>query len=125
MRALRRIGFGDDSADEELVQVDIPKLRAVLRRLGPRPKANSATISILSVLRGGAISRSFFPRLFRRATCHFEGIVHNQLIYDGKTADAADVRIMHHGYNLPEAEYAKKGERSRKLLEKQLLEDSP
>lgn len=110
-------------ADEELVQADIPKLTALLRRLGPRPGVSSAMISILSVLQGGAISRSFFPRLFRRGMCRFEGIVHNQLIQDGKSESAADVRIMHHGYNLPDTEYAKKGERSRKLLEKQLLED--
>ena len=109
-------------ADEELVQADIPALVAVLRRLGPCSEVSSAMVSILSVLSGGGISRSFFPRLFRRGRCYFEGIVHNQLVQDGKTAPATEVRLLHHGYNLPLTEYAKKGERSKQLLERQLLE---
>ena len=110
-------------ADEELLQDDIPVLREGLTRLAKRPEIDAVMITILSEVRGGNVSRSFFPRLFRRGLCHYEGIVHNQLVRSGGQIAKLAVRIVHHGYNVPEAEMLKKVTRTEGLLRKQLEQD--
>jgi len=110
-------------ADEELVERDIPILQEGLRRLADRPEIDRVMVALLSEVRGGNVSRSFFPRLFRRDGCHYEGIVHNQLIGSGGSIANLPVRIVHHGYNLPDAEMQKKIARTEGLLRKQLEAD--
>ena len=110
-------------ADEELVREDIPLLREGLARLAKRPEIDAVMITILSEVKGGNVSRSFFPRLFRRGLCHYQGIVHNQLVRSGGQIGKLPVRIVHYGYNVPEAEMHKKIARTEGLLRKQLEKD--
>lgn len=111
-------------ADEELVRDDIPILQEGLRRLGGRGDIDRVMLIILNETKSATVSRNWFPRLFRRGRCHFEGIVHNQLRSMGGKSAELQVRIVHYGYNLPEDETATKVARTERLLRKQIAEDS-
>lgn len=105
-------------ADEKLERKDIPLLKKVISD----PHTNAVFMPILNDLPGGGISKHYFPRLYRHGSAHYEGIVHNQLEFTGKSV-TAEIRIYHYGYNLMPEQMAKKNERSARLLEKQLEEN--
>ena len=105
-------------ADEELVQEDIPLLLQTIRSTD----ANAVFVSLYNELPEDSVSKHYFPRLYRKGMAHYEGIVHNQLIFQGQAVHA-EIRILHHGYNLDPEKMARKYERSARLLEKQLQQN--
>ena len=60
--------------------------------------AQTLLCPIHSDMPNGQIARHFLPKIFRNHTAHFEGIVHNQLIYS-EPALATDITFRHSGYN--------------------------
>jgi tetratricopeptide (TPR) repeat protein len=105
-------------ADEELEREDVPLLYKVIQS----DLYNAVFVTILNKLSGGQWGKHRFQRLFRRGKAHYEGIVHNQLVYEGEAA-VAEIRIYHYGYSLSPAEMRAKYERSSALLRKQIAED--
>ena len=104
-------------ADEELEAQDIPLTRQLVQSFD----YHAIYVAIYNYLPRGR-SKLYFPRLFRRGKAHYEGIVHNQVVYEGKPL-YSEIRIHHYGYNLPTEKMVVKYERSRKLLEEQLAAD--
>ena len=84
--------------------------------------AKTLLCPIHSDMPSGQIARHFLPKIFRNHTAHFEGIVHNQLIYS-EPALATDITFRHSGYNESPEIMRKKQARTIGLLEKQLAED--
>ena len=105
--------------DEELVREDIPLLWDALRSAHPRGDVNALFVAIYNDLSDQQQSKHYFQRIYRRGKAHYKGIVHNQLVYDGKPAPT-EVRIRHYGYALGKEEMAKKQRRTGDLLRKQL-----
>ena len=104
-------------ADEEFEKDDLP----ILKNAVESDLYNAVFLAIYNDLPQGR-SKFYYPRLYRRGKAHYEGIVHNQLIYEGKGLHS-EIRIYHKGYNLGHKKTMQKSERSRKLLEKQLQDD--
>jgi len=104
-------------ADESLEQADIPLLHSLIRT----DSHNAILVAIYSTLPGGQ-SKHYFTRVFRRGKARFEGVVHNQLVFEGN-AHQSEIRIQHYGYNLPETEMQKKYKRTGDLLRQQLAEN--
>ncbi|MDR4509103.1 MAG: glycosyltransferase [Candidatus Brocadiaceae bacterium] len=104
-------------ADEELEQEDIPELHKTIKE---NPN-NAVYIAIYSELRSGQ-SKHYFARLYRRGKACYEGIVHNQLVFQGR-ASTSEIRLYHYGYNLSEDEMVKKYKRTGDLLRKQIEEN--
>ncbi|MCF6154452.1 MAG: tetratricopeptide repeat protein [Candidatus Brocadia sp.] len=104
-------------ADEALEQADIP----LLHKLITADSYNVIFVAIYSELPGGQ-AKHYFQRIFRRGKAHFEGIVHNQLIFEGKALQSK-IRLYHYGYNLSEFEMQKKYKRTGDLLRQQLAEN--
>jgi len=109
-------------ADEELVQEDIPVLRGALTAAHQVPEIDAILVPILSDLPGRIASKHYFPRIHRRGRAHYEGIVHNQLVYGGRDM-GAEIRFRHYGYNLSREEMERKARRSEALLEAQIEKD--
>ncbi len=105
-------------ADEKLEKDDIPLLKKVISD----PHVNAVFMPILNDLPESGISKHYFPRLYRHTSAHYEGIVHNQLLFTGKSV-SAEIRIYHYGYNLTPEQMARKNKRSAQLLETQLKEN--
>jgi len=105
-------------ADEELEREDVPLLYKVVQS----DLYNAVFVTILNKLSGGQWGRHRFQRLFRRGKAHYEGIVHNQLVYEGEAA-VADIRLYHYGYGLTPEQMRAKYERTSALLRKQIAED--
>ena len=108
-------------ADEELLDPHL--VRPTMEALRQRPHVDSVVVPILSETTVGDISRTMFPRLFHREGCHYEGIIHNQLKHPGEDV-TADIRFLHHGYNLSPEELERKNQLMTQKLERQ-LEESP
>ncbi len=104
-------------ADESLEQADIPLLHSLIRT-----RVHTAILVALYSTLPGGLSKHYFTRIFRRGKGRFEGIVHNQLVFEG-CALQSEIRIQHYGYNLPGSEMQKKYKRSGDLLRQQLAED--
>lgn len=105
-------------ADEELERKDIPLLYQVI----DSDLYDVVFVTILNKLSGGQWGQHRFQRLFRRGQAHYEGIVHNQLVYDGDSA-VANVRLYHYGYHLTPEQMRAKYERTGALLRQQIAED--
>ncbi|MBV6519362.1 MAG: glycosyltransferase [Candidatus Brocadia sp.] len=101
-------------ADETLEQTDIPLLHTLINN----DSYNVIYVAIYNELPGGC-AKHYFQRIFRRGKAHFEGIVHNQLIFEGKALQS-EIRFYHYGYNLSEQEMQKKYTRTGDLLRQQL-----
>ncbi|TVM00006.1 MAG: hypothetical protein CV087_15915 [Candidatus Brocadia sp. WS118] len=101
-------------ADETLEQGDIPLLHKLLNN----DSYNVIFVAIYNELPGGR-AKHYFQRIFRRGKAHFEGIVHNQLIFEGKALQS-EIRFYHYGYNLSANEMQKKYKRTGDLLRQQL-----
>ncbi len=104
-------------ADEALEQADIP----LLQKLINADTYNVIFVAIFSELPGGQ-AKHYFQRIFRRGKARFEGIVHNQLVFEGKALQS-EIRLYHYGYNLCESEMQKKYKRTGDLLRQQLAEN--
>ncbi|NUO07165.1 MAG: tetratricopeptide repeat protein [Candidatus Brocadia sp.] len=104
-------------ADEKLEQADIP----LLHKLINTDLYDVVFIAIYSELPGGQ-AKHYFQRVFRRGKAHFEGIVHNQLVFEGKTMQS-EIKLYHYGYNLSENEMKNKYKRTGDLLRQQLTEN--
>lgn len=104
-------------ADETLDQEDIP----LLHKLICRDSYNAIFVAIYSELPGG-LSKHYYTRIFRRGKAYFEGIVHNQLIFEGASFQS-EIRFYHYGYNLTEQEMKNKYKRTGDLLRRQLVGD--
>lgn len=104
-------------ADETLDQTDIP----LLHKLIGEDSYNAIFVAIYSELPGGR-SKHYYTRIFRRGKAYFEGIVHNQLIFEGASFQS-EIRFYHYGYNLTEQEMQRKYKRTGDLLRQQLLEN--
>jgi len=109
-------------ADEELEREDIPLLWDVLRSADAREDVNAIYVVLYNRLTDSAVSKHYFPRIFRRGKAHYEGIVHNQLVYEGKVVPT-EIRLHHYGYGLSKEEMEKKHRRTGDLLRRQLEED--
>ena len=104
-------------ADEALEQEDIPIVREVIKS----NLYNAVSVALLNEIPEGW-SKHYFHRLFRREAAHFEGIVHNQLVFKG--ADLrTEIRVYHWGYNLSKEKMAAKFNRSKALLLQQIAEN--
>jgi len=88
-------------ADETLEQSDIP----LLHKLINDNSYNVIFVAIYNELPGGC-AKHYFQRIFRRGKAYFEGIVHNQLIFEGKVLQS-EIRFYHYGYNLSGQEMQK------------------
>ena len=105
-------------ADEVLEKADIPILKSVIET----KDFNAIFVALLNETPGGW-AKHYFQRIFRRDKAHFEGIVHNQLVYKGKHL-VTEIRVYHYGYNLSKEKMKAKYKRTEELLLKQLQEDN-
>ncbi len=105
-------------ADEALEREDVPLLYKAIQA----NHYNVVFVTILNELSDGQWGKHRFQRLFRRGKAHYEGIVHNQLVYEGDTG-VAEIRLYHYGYNLAPEQMHAKYERSGALLRKQIADD--
>ncbi len=110
-------------ADEEFVEDDLPALRQATAQDDYR----IISFNVFNVSKETGQNTSFLHsiRLFRRdANLRYDGIVHNQLMYDSsEKALRLGISIRHYGYDLSPEIMEKKLARSRELLEKQLIDD--
>lgn len=104
-------------ADEQLESEDIPILKEVIKRT----VYNAVYVALLNDSPEGW-TKHYFQRIYKRGKARYEGIVHNQLIYEGADV-TTEIRIYHWGYNLSNAGMQAKFERSGELLRKQIEED--
>lgn len=104
-------------ADEELDRKYITAIKSVIKS----DQYDVIFCSVLSTSQNGD-SKNYSHRIFRRGTAHYEGIVHNQLVHEGKWLHT-DIQIFHYGYNLSKEEMAAKYRRTESLLLKQLEKD--
>jgi len=105
-------------ADEELEKADIPILQKAIRSQG----FDAIFVALLNEGYDGW-SKHYFQRLFRRGRAHYCGIVHNQLICEGRQLQT-EIRLYHYGYNLSEEQMQAKFKRTETLLLKQLANDA-
>ena len=104
-------------ADEELEREDIPVIKKVLGS----NLYNAVSVALLNDSPEGW-SKHYFQRIFRRGKAYYQGIVHNQLKYEGKEL-RTEIRIYHYGYNLSEEKMAGKFRRTETLLREQIEHD--
>ncbi len=104
-------------ADEELDRKYIPEIKSVIQS----DQYDVIFCSVLSTSQNGD-SKNYSHRIFRRGKAHYEGIVHNQLVHEGKWLHT-NIQIYHYGYNLSKEEMAAKYRRTESLLLKQLEQD--
>jgi len=106
-------------ADEELFEED----KQLLLEAAKSTRVSAITVQIFNPLQGELEGYLQFPRMWRNSLgFYFDGIVHNQLIFDG-TVYPSKIRIRHYGYGWDEERMVRKFKRSEKLLFKQLEED--
>jgi len=105
-------------ADEELEKQDIPLFQKYILQ----PGIDALSFINISFMPDGGVCRHRNIRLFRRDKVHYEGIVHNFPIVEGREK-ITPIRIYHHGYNLSSEELKRKYKRSEKLLLKQVHEE--
>ena len=104
-------------ADEALEREDIPLIQEAIRS----DAYNAIFVALLNASPEGW-SKHYFQRIFRRGKAHYEGIVHNQLVYEGAHLQT-EIKVYHYGYNLSKDRMKAKYKRSEALLRKQIEED--
>lgn len=104
-------------ADEELERADANLLRQVVQGT----EYHAVFVSILNYMPQGR-TQLYYPRLFRRGKAHYEGIVHNQLVYEGRPL-LSGIRVHHYGYSLAPEKMCAKYERTTRLLQRQLQQN--
>lgn len=105
-------------ADEALEKDDIPVIKKAIQS----DVYNTIFVALLSRTAEGW-GKHYFQRIFRRGKAYYEGIVHNQLKYEGAVLHS-EIRIYHWGYNLSKERMKEKYHRTEMLLKKQLEEDA-
>lgn len=108
-------------ADERLVQEDTQFIKEAIKN----KDVNSVFCNIINI-KGPPIGHTQFysQRLFRNgAGAFYEGTVHETLQIKGKALFPSYIRIIHHGYNLNEAQMLAKSKRNASILEKQITEN--
>jgi len=105
-------------ADEELAREDAPILKEVLRAVDKVPEVNAIFVAIHNIFKGG-VAKHYFQRIFRRGHGHYEGIVHNQLVYEG-FATTSEIKVYHYGYDLSPERMERKFLRTSGLLHRHL-----
>ncbi len=103
-------------ADEELVHEDIP----LFHRLICTNSYNAIYVAIYSEIPDGK-SKHYYTRILRREKVHFEGLVHEQPIFDGN-ALRSEIRLNHYGYNLSADKMQEKYVKTEILLKQELNE---
>ncbi len=106
-------------ADETLDQDDIPLMRQAIS--GAPQDCDALFVALYNDLPEGR-SKHYFQRIYRRGRAHYEGIVHNQLVYSGRAMNT-EIRLYHAGYNLSKEEMKRKYERTGALLRRQIEQD--
>ena len=104
-------------ADEALEQDDIPVVREVIKS----NLYNAVSVALLNETPEGW-SKHYFQRLYRRGKARYEGIVHNQLVFEGAEL-RSEIRVYHWGYNLSKDKMAAKFARTKALLLQQIEEN--
>ncbi|MGR3311303.1 MAG: glycosyltransferase [Candidatus Brocadiales bacterium] len=108
-------------ADERLVQEDMQFVKEAVED----KDVNSIFCKIVNI-KGLPIGHTQFysQRLFRnRLGAFYEGAVHETLRIKGRALFSSDIRIIHHGYNLDEAQMVVKSKRNASILERQIMEN--
>ncbi len=108
-------------ADERLVQEDIQFVREAVKN----KDVNSVFCNIINI-KGSPIGHTQFysQRLFRNGLgAFYEGTVHETLQIKGKALFPSNIRIIHYGYNLDEAQMVAKSKRNASILERQLMDN--
>ncbi len=108
-------------ADEELEKEGACKLREVIKD----NEANVINLPVFYKPKGGKnLSVSSSGRIFRNYQgFHYEGIVHNKLIYSG-IENNVNIQLYHYGYHQGEEQMEKKFKRTSTLLKEQ-IKDNP
>ncbi len=110
-------------ADERVESEDVPRLRTLLNQT----EFQVLSLSVFNVYGEQHETATFLPsiRMFRRSlNLRYEGIVHNMLyVPDEYLVARIGARIRHLGYSLSPEKMAKKIERTKALLEKQLADN--
>ncbi len=104
-------------ADETLELEDVPLLHDIISTC----PYDAILVAIYSEL-PGCVSKHYFTRIFRRGKARYEGIVHNQLVFEGEVLPS-EIKLRHYGYNLSEEDMKKKYKRTGDLLRQQLAEN--
>ena len=106
---------------DEVAHFDAASLRSFLERV---PKAfNAVSVEVHDMQAGNRVLTLNSPRLFRRGSVRYSGIVHNQPHVDGPGSAYCPVEtlhIQHFGYDLSKEKMAAKHERTIGLLKKRL-----
>ncbi|MBW1861171.1 MAG: glycosyltransferase [Deltaproteobacteria bacterium] len=103
-------------ADEELDRQSAGRVKGIISK-SKYPVISGIVRSYL----GKIYNEQTSPRLFRNGIgIRYEGIVHNQLVYNGDTLFSPEIVIWHHGYNLSGEANRVKIQRTRALLKKQI-----
>ena len=105
-------------ADEALEPSDIPAIREAVQS----DAYNAIFVALLNDTPEGW-AKHYFQRIFRRGKARYEGIVHNQLVFEGKQLNT-EIRIYHWGYNLSLKKMREKYKRTEALLARQ-IEETP
>jgi len=110
-------------ADERIFEEDVPAIMGLLNQ----EEYPLLSINVLNYYGDSEDHQTFLPsdRFFRRdLDLRYKGIVHNQLdIPENVKSSRTGVRLKHLGYGLDPEKMKKKLARSKKLLEKQLIEN--
>ncbi|MHC4267008.1 MAG: tetratricopeptide repeat-containing glycosyltransferase family 2 protein [Planctomycetota bacterium] len=107
-------------ADEEVEKEDACRLREVIRD----NEVNVIKLPVFYKPKGGKnLSVSCSERIFKNYMgIHYEGIVHNQLIYSGIDKNV-NIKLNHYGYHQGEEQMKKKFKRTSTLLKEQIKDD--
>lgn len=115
-------------ADEVISPGSGKKIRNIVNEINPRFPI--ILVNIYNKMRDGVEAYLYYPRIWRRIwrskdlDIHFEGAVHNQLVYPMNIPVVkTDIDIAHFGYSLDPEAMAKKHQRSQELLEDQIKLD--
>jgi len=110
--------------DEELIsKVSPKKFRRMLKEFGP--EITHCVFTMQDINGDTVVLEWNVPKLFRRGTVQYQGIVHNQpIVQEAETVPLlSDFRIKHYGYALSQDAMAKKHERTKRLLLKRLADN--
>ena len=104
-------------ADERLERADARMIYKAMEI----ENVNAVAFRMLNQMPCGVLQH-WLDRMWRDGEAHFEGIKHNQLVFEGERA-FVPIRVYHLGYNLSPEKMHKKNERDEILLKKQVAED--
>ncbi len=107
-------------ADEELNKVDAPRLKGIAKN------NDCLVVSFIIENKYKDSTQEGYAQMVRLyknfSGIHYDGIVHNAIIYSGKCLYSS-VTVIHHGYNLSEEKMEEKFLRTSTLLKKQIETD--